>query len=178
VLEAAGGLLLEGGVAAFTIEAIVERSGGARSTIYRHWPSRRDLLIATFSELMPVPEDPDVGGPLRRRLITLAEAYVERMNNAPWAAAIPTILEAASRDPELAGVRERLQEQNRGPVERTLELAIERGELPPDTDVAEAISQVAGPVVFRHLISGEPTDRAFAHRVIDLFLASRGAGAY
>jgi AcrR family transcriptional regulator len=162
-------------VGATTVEAIVERSGVARSTIYRHWATRRDLLLATFHRLMPVPDDPDVSGSLRERLCTLIEAYVQRMNNAPWAAAIPTILDATERDPELAGVRARLQEQNRAPVRRTLELAIEQGELARDTDVPEAISQLAGPVVFRHLITREPTDRAFAHRVVDLFLTSRGA---
>jgi TetR/AcrR family transcriptional regulator, regulator of autoinduction and epiphytic fitness len=36
VLDAAAGLLLEGGVPALTVEAVVERSGVARSTIYRH----------------------------------------------------------------------------------------------------------------------------------------------
>ena len=175
VLDAAGQLLLEGGVGATTVEAIVERSGVARSTIYRHWSTRRDLLLATFHRLMPVPDEPDVTGSLRERLCALLEAHVQRMNNAPWASAIPTILDATERDPELAGVRERLQEQNRAPVRRTLERAIEQGELPPGTDVAEAISQLAGPVVFRHLITREPTDTAFAHRVVDLFLASRGA---
>lgn len=176
VLEASAALLLEGGVPAVTVEAIVERSGVARSTIYRHWSTRRDLLMATFHHLLPVPSDPDPEGSLRERLVALQEAYVRRLNNAPWATAIPAILDATSRDPELAGVRERMQDQNRAPVRRTLQLAIERGELPPDTDVDEAIAQLAGPVIFRHLITREPTGPKFAQRVVDLFLASRGAG--
>ena len=176
MLEAAGELLLEGGIPAFNIEAIVERSGVARSTIYRHWESRRELLVATFEYLLPIPADADAHGPLRERLASLAEAYSERLRKAPWASAIPMLLDAAARDPELAGVRERLVEENRGPTRRTLELAIEQGELPPDTDVDEAISQIAGPMVFRHLITHEPTDPAFARRMVDLFLASRRAG--
>jgi AcrR family transcriptional regulator len=174
VLDAAGELLLDGGVPAVTVEAIVERSGVARSTIYRHWATRRDLLVATFSHLMPVPAEPDDSeGTLRERLITLAEAYVARLKDAPWAAAIPTFLDATSRDPELAGVRERLQEQNRAPLRHMLEGAIAAGELPPDTDIAEAVAQLAGPIMFRHLITREPVDHPFAERVVDLFLASR-----
>jgi AcrR family transcriptional regulator len=175
VLDAAGELLLEGGVPAVTVEAIVERSGVARSTIYRHWATRRELLVATFERLMPVPAAPDPRGALRERLLALSEAHIQRLKKAPWAAAIPTFLEATSRDPELAGVRERLVEHNRGPLAHTLQLAIERGELPADTDIDEAASQLAGPVLFRHLITGERVDRAFARRVVDLFLASRGA---
>ena len=176
MLDAAGELLLERGVPAFTIEAIVERSGVARSTIYRHWDTRRELLVATFDHLLPIPRDPDVAGPLRERLLTLARAHAERLSNAPWAAAIPALLDAAARDPELAGVRERLVAENGGPTRRTLELAISRGELAADTDIDEAISQLAGPMVFRHLITREPTDDQFAARTVDLFLASRGAG--
>ena len=173
VLDAAAGLLLEGGVPALTVEAVVERSGVARSTIYRHWATRRDLLVAAFERLMPPVADPDVEGPLGERLQTLLEAQVRNLRRATWAAAIPTMLEATSRDPELAGVRERLREQHRGPVRRTLERAIERGELPGDTDIDEAVSQLAGPIMFRQLISGEPIDAEFGRRVVQLFLASR-----
>lgn len=173
VLDAAVDVLLEGGVPAVTVEAIVERSGVARSTIYRHWATRKDLLAAALDQLMPGPVAPPPDGPLRERLLTLLELHVAHLTNAPWAAAIPTLLEATSRDPELAGVRERLRDQHRGPVRRTLAQAVTDGELPPDTDVEEAISQLAGPIFFRHLISREPVDRAFAHRLVDLFLASR-----
>ena len=173
VLDAAAGLLLQGGVPALTVEAVVEHSGVARSTIYRHWATRQDLLVAAFERLMPPVADPDVQGPLRERLQTLLEAQVGNLRRATWAAAIPTMLEATSRDPELAGVRERLREQHRGPVRRTLERAIERGELPADTDIDEAVSQLAGPIMFRQLISGEPIDAEFGRRVVQLFLASR-----
>jgi AcrR family transcriptional regulator len=173
VLDAAVALLLHGGVPALTVEAVVERSGVARSTIYRHWATRRDLLVAAFERLMPPVADPDVQGPLRERLQTLLQAQVRNLRAATWASAIPTMLEATSRDPELHGVRERLREQHRRPVRRTLELAIERGELPADTDIDEAVSQLAGPIMFRQLISGEPIDAGFGRRVVELFLASR-----
>jgi AcrR family transcriptional regulator len=175
VLEAAKAILLEGGVAALTVEAVVERSGVARSTIYRHWDSRRELLVAALEVMLPNPRDPEIEGPLRDRLIALGEMHIERLRNAPWAAAMPTFLEATSRDPELAGVRERIVEANSGPTRRTLELAIERGELPADTEISEAIAQIAGPVLFRHLIVCDPLDKEFVRRNVDRFLAGFGA---
>ncbi len=51
VVDTAVSLLVEGGVGAVTIEAIVRRSGVARSTIYRHWPSRTDVVAAAFGAL-------------------------------------------------------------------------------------------------------------------------------
>jgi AcrR family transcriptional regulator len=175
VLDAARELLLERGVAALTIEAVVERSGVARSTIYRHWDSRRELLISALEYVMPYPHDPAPDGPLRERLMAIGNMHVERLANAPWASAMPTILEATSHDPELAGVRERIVEANSGPTRRTLELAIELGELPADTDISEAIAQLAGPVLFRHLIVGDPLDEDFVRRNVSRFLASFGA---
>ena len=48
VLAATVDLLGELGHAGTTVEAIAERSGVAKTTIYRHWPSRAPLLIDAF----------------------------------------------------------------------------------------------------------------------------------
>ena len=175
VLEAGIGLLLEGGLPAVTVEAIVERSGVARSTVYRHWGSRQELIFDTFNRVMP----PDTGvrleGPLRERLRTLVESRVERLQRSPLGRALPALIAATAHDPELAPVRRRLAELHRRPLEQALEQAIVDGELPPHTDVSEASAQLMGPLFFRQLITLEPIDRSFAHRLVDLFLASRGA---
>jgi AcrR family transcriptional regulator len=46
VLNAGIDLLAERGYPGFTIDAIVARTGIAKTTIYRHWPSRDSLLTA------------------------------------------------------------------------------------------------------------------------------------
>src|SRR5271167_4416743 len=61
ILEAAMELLAEEGYAAFTIEAIFARTGVAKTTIYRHWPTRNDLLIAVIEKLGGKFELPDTG---------------------------------------------------------------------------------------------------------------------
>ena len=50
VLTAATDLLVEGGPSAVTIDAVVARSGVAKSTIYRHWESRDEVLVAVFPD--------------------------------------------------------------------------------------------------------------------------------
>ncbi len=47
---------------------------------------------------------------------------------------------------------------------------IERGELPPDTDVDLAVEAILGPIFYRHLLSGEAVDRALARRLVDQVL--------
>jgi AcrR family transcriptional regulator len=176
VLDASVELLLAGGLAAVTVEAIVERSGVARSTVYRHWPSRHDLIVDTVNRVMPPTTDALLEGSLRDRLRKLLESRVDRLRRSPLGKALPTLIAAATHDPELSAVRRRLAELHRAPLERTLRQAIADGELPPDTDLAEASAQLMGPLFFRHLITHEPVDLPFADRLVDLFLASRGAG--
>ena len=62
VVRSAVDLLVEGGVGAVTVEAVVQRSGVARSTIYRHWPTRGEMVAAAFAELMPPLSGPERQG--------------------------------------------------------------------------------------------------------------------
>ena len=59
VLRAATDLLVEGGPYAVTIDAIVARSGVAKSTIYRHWQSRDEVLLSVIESCAPQLPEPD-----------------------------------------------------------------------------------------------------------------------
>jgi AcrR family transcriptional regulator len=63
ILDAAWAVLVERGYAGFTFEAIAERAGTSRPVLYRRWPQREDLLLATFAKhwwSQPI-EVPDTG---------------------------------------------------------------------------------------------------------------------
>ena len=97
VLDAARTLFEEQGYAAATIEAIAARSGVAKTTIYRSWPSRAavlvDVLVEMATTLVPPPRGGDpiramaaelrgiagaINGPLGRLLTSLlGDAQVE-----------------------------------------------------------------------------------------------------
>ena len=51
VLGAAIDLLAERGYSGFSVEGVVERTGIAKTTLYRHWPTRDDLLAAAIARL-------------------------------------------------------------------------------------------------------------------------------
>ena len=67
VVRAATDLLVEGGPSAVTIDAIVARSGVAKSTIYRHWASRDDVLLDVMESCAPVSPHPIRTSASRRR---------------------------------------------------------------------------------------------------------------
>src|SRR3954470_19214227 len=53
VLAAADDLLVEHGFAALTMEGIARRAGVAKQTIYRWWPCKAEILLATRIEDRP-----------------------------------------------------------------------------------------------------------------------------
>lgn len=46
ILDAVGDLLTESGYAALTYEAVADRAGAGKASIYRRWPSRVELALA------------------------------------------------------------------------------------------------------------------------------------
>ena len=94
VLDATAALLAEEGFAGLTVEAIAERSGVARSTIYRNWPDRTDLLIAGFDQLCSFSEVPDLGS-IEAELRIVATDLCENLQSAAWARALPSLVGAA-----------------------------------------------------------------------------------
>jgi hypothetical protein len=60
--------------------------------------------------------------------------------------------------------------------EVTIRRAIDRGEIPVDTDPAEAIKALIGPMYLRLLITAEPIDASTADHATELALAAVRAG--
>jgi AcrR family transcriptional regulator len=88
-----------GGYAAFTMDALVERTGVSKTTMYKHWPSRTGLIAATVQALTAEPAVPDTGN-VRDDLIALALDSIGAYKGALWPV-LASLLEAAGHDAEL-----------------------------------------------------------------------------
>jgi AcrR family transcriptional regulator len=155
VLEAADDLLAERGLAGVTIEGIAARAGVAKQTIYRWWSSKVDILLDAFIQDMAEDLTPPDHGDLERDL------------RAPLAG-------QAQHDPQLAARLQgdylrRQRERDRLPLQR----AVQRGELPPDTDLDLAVDQLLGPIYYRVLVTGAPMSHRFTDHLVDQFLLQR-----
>jgi AcrR family transcriptional regulator len=170
VLAACAGLLTDHGFAGVTIEAVAARSGVAKTTIYRHWPSRPALLVDAFRSL-GCPAPPPGTGDLRRDLVTLAGGLARELDRAPWAALLPSLTAEARRDPELGALHREFMAECRAPVLAVVRAAVARGELAADVDPAIAAALVAGPLFYRRFVSLEPLDEpGLPERVVDAAL--------
>jgi AcrR family transcriptional regulator len=165
VLAACAELLSEVGFGGVTIEAVAARSGVAKTTIYRQWSSRAELMIDAFRTMATPPVAPDTGDvarDLEHMMLKLARDLV----NEPWSRAIPSLADAAARDPELARLHAQFSHECRTPVVAVVARAQDRGELDPDVAPDVVCAALAGPLFFRHMVSREPVDAAFVSALL------------
>ena len=173
VVRAAVELLLEGGTSAVTVEAVVQRSGVARSTIYRHWPTRTEMVAAAFAALMPPIPAPVLDGDLSHQLEALLAPIAEQIATEEFAALIPSLLAGAARDPELAGFHAGFVASQREPVRAVLRQAV-RDKRIRRLDLDEGVSQLVGPLLFQRVVLDQPVSPAFARRLVADFLTAHG----
>lgn len=133
LLDAARGLLAEGGYAAASVSALAERAGVATGSVYNHFGSKQELLAAVFRhiaghELTAVREAVDARDDAAARLRALVEVFSHRALQAPrtaWA------LLAERVDPLVETERLTYRRGYHTLAEQTIAAGVAAGELPP-----------------------------------------------
>lgn len=166
VLEAAASLLAEEGFDRLTLEELAERSGVARSTIYRNWDDRSELFADAFDLLCSFPEIPDLGS-MRDELDFMARELAGSLESSEWAKALPSLIGAAHRDDVLTEAQARFSGGRRELTSAIFARAAERGELGSGQDPHYLAELFAAPMFFRFLMSRQPLDEAFIRRHVD-----------
>ena len=169
VLAAAYDLLTESGVRGVKVEHVARRSRIAKTTVYRYWPSREALLAELCGHLptrIPLPNT----GAITTDIDQFAIATMDRLQES-WASAIPSIIEAAELNGELAGIKAELHDQLFGPFLTLIEHAQKRGELSPLRKAHQIVTSILGPLLYRRFVSREPLDEAFARNIVQTALA-------
>jgi AcrR family transcriptional regulator len=161
--------MIERGFAGASIDEITRRSGVAKTTIYRHWPTRGDLLRDACSSIGTPLEAPDTGS-FEGDVTALITSLSHLLRTARWSSVLPSVIDAAERDPEVAAVYSRLQEGYSAPLVLIVQRAMRRGELPKTTDAALLVAALTGPLFYRRWFSREPLTSAFAKQIVRLVL--------
>lgn len=174
-LDAALDILEESGVEGLTVEAVTAASGVAKSTLYRHFGSREELLAEAVRTCIVEVPTPDTGS-LVDDLETLFFSYdaedKERLNNLT-----PLLLDAARRDASLHPIVQQLIAERQRPLRTVMKLAQLRGEVDPDLDLDVAVSLVIGPLNYRITVQGGEIDDDFVHLVLPAAAAALRAAA-
>jgi AcrR family transcriptional regulator len=176
VLQATADLVAEVGLERTTIDEISARSGVAKTTIYRHWPTKQALLIAAVRsclEYLPTPNTGDV----RADLIACFDHMVRAGLGSRVGKMLTSLLDCAERDPELDRLLRAYMVDRSLPVRTVLQLAQYRGELPADLDLLVAAALFMGPVSYRKTILREPITEEYVAAIVDAGLRALQAGA-
>jgi AcrR family transcriptional regulator len=166
VLAATFELLSETGLAGVSVDAVAERSGVAKTTIYRHWPSRSALLLDACGR-MGTPREPPNTGSLKGDLAALMSDLGSRLKTARFAATLPSVIDAAERDPEIAKMHAKLHAGLISAFRSVIERGQRNGELPRLRESSAIVAALLGPLFYRRWFSREPLDARFIKSVTE-----------
>jgi AcrR family transcriptional regulator len=169
ILEAVLEELGDVGYGALTIEGVAARAGVGKSTIYRHWVGKLALVEDAFRTLkapVQVPEE----GTLPERVTGLLEQVACMVEESTYSACMPALIEAAEHDPQVRDLHRRFSAERRAVLVDLLRDAVEKGELPPDTDPELLGDALVGPILLRRLMLFEPLDPAIVPKLVDQLL--------
>jgi AcrR family transcriptional regulator len=167
VLTATLDLLTEAGLGGLTIDDVSKRSGVAKTTIYRHWSNRNSLIVDACLQMTDGDEEPPDTGSLDGDVKAILTNLAELLFTARWSSILPSIVDAAERDPEIAEVHSKLQQWHAAPLRAALERAGLRGEIPRDVDLSAVAAALRGPLYFRRWFSREPIDDSFVDLIVE-----------
>ena len=165
ILTAAFELLSDGGIGGFSVDEVARRSGVAKTTIYRHWPTREALVIDACSRISAEQETPDTGS-LEGDLTAILTNIAHLLQTANWSSVLPSIVDAAERDRGFAATHSSIQRRHAAPLREVLERAAGRGELPAGADPSVLVAALLGPLFYRRWFSREPIDDRFVEATI------------
>jgi AcrR family transcriptional regulator len=174
VLTAAYDLLVASGIGGFSVDEVARRSGVAKTTIYRQWPTREALVADACWRMVAEQEEetPDTGE-FESDVEAILSEIGRMLWSANWAAVVPSVIDAAERDADFAEIHARIQEGHAAPLKTVLERGMARGELAAGADVAVLAAALLGPLFYRRWFSRQPIDEAFVRSLVLQVLRTR-----
>lgn len=153
-----------------TAEAIAERAGASKATVYRWWPNKAAVVIEAFREAI-APELPlrDTG--------SLRQDLTIQVRNFAWVLSgrggrmLRSFVVAARSDPEVAAAfRSIWSDPRRAEAKRMLRQKQTTGQLRKDADLDLLLDALYGPLYYRFLVKNEAPTQKYAEALADLVI--------
>jgi AcrR family transcriptional regulator len=151
ILDAALAAFIEHGYKGMSVEAVAELAGVGKTTIYRRWPSKQELVVAALDTLL---EDlhPTVTGDTEADLVTVVGRAHDFITRTKAGEVLPRMIgEVAAGTPLGRAYFDKVMRPRLGELARILEDGKARGELRSDVDVDLALAAVIGSMMFLRL---------------------------
>jgi AcrR family transcriptional regulator len=169
IIDAIVDLLVNRGYREVTIEAVAAQAGVAKTTIYRRWPSKAEMVVEAISACKKdcLQAESCAGETVACSLVGM----LSMLSCSRIARILTGLAVEMAHNPELAvAVREGLLKPNREVVLALLRRGVATGELRPDADLDVVADLLVGPMFFRILVSGAEVTPELAAETVDLVL--------
>ncbi len=155
VLDAIGEAILEGGYRSLSFEGIAARSGVAKNTVYRRYPTRADLALAFLDQTHPRLPRPDANASVDDNVQRMLRGMVQQFDRDPTLISVISSLAGDEQgDPQLRSVVNLYSTERLQPLFESLHLGVEHGELPDTTDIEVGATLLYGPILAEYMLHG------------------------
>ncbi|MEV7941668.1 MULTISPECIES: TetR/AcrR family transcriptional regulator [unclassified Kitasatospora] len=178
VLRAAEDALVERGFSGLDLGDVAQRAEVGRTTVYRRWGTTSALVADLLADMAEQSLPRTRSGSLAEDLRANARLVQRTLADPRQGALFRAVIVAATCDPDAAEALRHFYLRRVEEWAPCVAEAVERGELPPDTDAFEVVRAVSAPLYYRMLTTAEPLDEAAADRAAAAAEAAARAGAH
>jgi AcrR family transcriptional regulator len=175
LLNVCGELITQHGVKALSIDDVVQRSGVAKTTLYRHFGGLDGLVFALVGSRVQAAPQRDTGS-LRTDLRDIQRAYLALFESPLQRELFVWMTTNAMQNPAAAALFRSTRFDQRGPTVVALQRAIARGEVPPTIDIQLAMHLIQGTMISKRVIGDERLTEVEFNELTDMMLAALQQG--
>lgn len=178
ILDAALELFIEKGIEGLTIEAIAGEACVGKTTIYRRWESKEELVAAALDRKYAIPEIPDLGDVVEE-LQTVLSTVRSFMSSSLAGKILPRMMGEVAGGSTLGKLyMEQVIAPRRKLLVGLIQRGIDRGQLTADTDPELLVDGIMGATIFLRLSDPKRfADDAAARAMIDQIVRPYRAGS-
>ena len=147
ILETALDLLTDHGYDGMSMEAVAAGAGVAKTTVYRRWPTKDDLVIDALSRVKGEVAQPPPG-PVRAQvlfmLVVMRDAWGDRRHSRLMQR---LTADGIARPERYREIRARVMLPRRNALRDCLQRGVHAGEIDPGVDLDWAVDLLVAPVI-------------------------------
>jgi len=173
ILDAVYELLQEGSARDLTLEAVAKRAKVGRPTLYKWWPSKSALVLATFHERIDRDAEVIAAGTAEEVIRGKVRRLIRALNGLFGKVMADLIAEGQSEPSILQDLHEQHMKSRRAATAADVERGKASGEFAADIDPELLIDSLFSPIFFRLLLRQGPLTERYGDALLDQVL--RGA---
>lgn len=166
ILDTTYELLIDKGYADVTTDDIAAAARVSKATIYRHWRTKQELVVAAARMHFGQVDAPDLGS-FSEEIQWILEHRLRDYREPGTLRLVGSLVGAATSDPQLQSLFTEWVEQLSRAIRRAIQRGIARGDVRPEVDILALETVIAG-IVARTVVAQHSFSLATVNSLVDL----------